>query len=83
MRMTVLAYYDIQTQKFNPAFFVPFSLDDSIESITDAVKKGQLDGAQFFELYHLGSYDTENALFNLNEKPAFVVKLADYVRKEN
>lgn len=83
MKMTALAYYDVQTQKYNPAFLVPFSLDDSIESIIDAVKKGQLQGAEFFELYHLGFYDTENALFTLNEKPAFVAKLADYVRKEN
>lgn len=81
MMYTVCAYYDKETEKFNPPFFMPFVIDDVIESVIDGVKKGKIEGAQAFDLYHLGNYDTATALFNLNQEPKKVIELDQYVKQ--
>lgn len=83
MKYSIMAYYDIETEKFNPCMLFPFAAADAIESIKEGVIKGKIEGAEAFELYHLGSYDTANASFELLDRPAKVLKLADYVRKQS
>ena len=81
MTYTVLAYFDKDVEKFNPAMFFPMQSEFAIENIKDAVIKGKIEGAEAFDLYLLGSYDTANGLFNLNEKPVKVATLSDYVKE--
>ena len=81
MRYTVCAYYDKDTEKFNPCMLFPFDVDSVIESIKEGVIKNKIEGAGAFELFHLGFYDTANANFELNDKPVKVMDLSQYVRK--
>lgn len=81
MKHTVAAYKDIDTNKFNTPFYVPFSVDDLCEQVMDGVKKGKIEGAKGLELYHLGSYDTATGQFDLLAKPMILLVLGDYVRE--
>lgn len=81
MKYTVCAYYDTETEKFNPCMLFPFPVENVIETIKEAVIKGKIEGAKDFELFHLGSYDTADASFELAGKPVKLLKLSDYVRE--
>ena len=82
MKHTVAAYKDVDTQKFNTPFYAPFSAKDLAENVKDGTIKGKIDGAESYELYHLGSYETETGKFELLSEPVKLLVLADYVHKE-
>lgn len=82
MKYSVLAYRDIDLDKFNPPMLVPFSKEDAVDSVIDSCKKGKIPGAEAFELYFLGWYETSDARFELKDKPELVSVLRDYVRKD-
>ena len=81
MKYTVACYFDVELRKFNPPMLVPMNREDTIESVIDSTKKGQIPGADAFELNILGTYDTATGKFELSEQPEFVERLGDYVRK--
>lgn len=80
MIYTVAAYYDVETEKYNPPMLFPFPVDNVIETIKEATIKGKIEGAEAFELYQLGNYDTADASFELLAKPVKLLKLKDFVR---
>lgn len=81
MIYSVLAYKDVETEKFNPPMLFPFDIETAIETCIDGVKKGKIEGAEFFNLFALGTYNTANAKFDLLPEPKLVAKLGDYVKK--
>lgn len=81
MKYSVMAYFDKDLNKFNPPMVIPFNVEDAVDSIKDGVKKGSIPGAKSFDLYHLGSFDTANAKFEISEKPVLKAVLSDYVRE--
>lgn len=81
MKYTVATYFDVELRKFNPPMLVPMNEEDTIESVIDSTKKGQIQGAVAFELHILGKYDTATGKFELEEQPRFVARLEEYVRK--
>lgn len=81
MIYSVLAYFDKETEKFNPPMFFPFGEADAIETVKDGVKKGKIEGASAFKLYSIGSYDTATAEFEIKGKAKEICDLADYVRE--
>lgn len=81
MKQNLFCYKDIETNKFNVPFFVPFGVEDTIENLKDGVIKGKIEGAKALEVYHLGSYETANGKFDLLAEPVKVLSLADYVRE--
>lgn len=80
MIYTVAAYYDVETEKFNPPAFFPFGVEATVETIKDATIKGSIDNAQYLELYQIGSYDTADASFELLAKPVKILKLKDFAK---
>lgn len=79
MKYEVFCYFDKETEKFNPPFFAPMSYDDTVENVIDGVKKGKVEDAKAFDLYHLGSYDTADGVIVVLEKPKRVISLENYV----
>lgn len=82
MKYTIVAYKDIDLDKFNTPAFMPFGVEDVCETIVDGVKKGKIEGAESLEAYHLGSYDSSTGEISLNAKPVKILELKAYVRKE-
>lgn len=82
MIYSLLAYKDKETVKFNPPMLFPMDKDTAIENITDGVIKGKIEGAENFELYVLGTYDTITGTFKCGE-PEKVCDLAVYVRNKD
>ena len=82
MKYTVAAYYDLETEKFNPPMLFPFDVDATLETIKSGVIKGKIEGAEAFDCMLLGTFDTETGLFALLEKPKKLLHLKDYVRSE-
>lgn len=80
MIYTMFAYRDIETEKFNPPFLVPFSIEDTIESVKDGAIKGKIESAKTFELFYLGTFDTIDAGIKLVD-PKKVLTLSDYVKE--
>lgn len=80
MKYTVLAYFDKDTEKYNPPILAPMPLDDAIEGVIDGCKKGQIQHAKSFVCCHLGYYDTKTGKFELNQEPKKVVECDQYVK---
>lgn len=81
MKYRVIAYFDLDLEKFNPPMLVPLSLDDTIESLIDSAKKGQIPGQDTAWAYDFGSFDSDGT-FDLLEKPAKICDLTVYGRKK-
>lgn len=82
MIYTLFAYYDVDTEKFNPPMVFPFEKESGIETIREGVIKGKIEGAEAYELYFLGTYDTADAKFDLLAKPSKELTLKQYVRRK-
>lgn len=83
MKYTVFTYLDKETNKFNPPAFAPIEEEGVIESIIDTCKKGKLDGAEFYILHILGTYETETGQFALLDEPKKICDLGQYVKGHN
>lgn len=83
MIYSVVAYYDLDLEKFNPPMIAPMSEEQAEESIVDGVRKGKVEGAESFQAFYFGSFDTATGKFNLLEKPKLLVDLTKYVRKDS
>lgn len=81
MKYTLVATFDIDLNKFNPPYCVPFSVEDTTQSVIDGVKKGKIEGAESLELYQIGTFETNDGKCEVLAKPVKLAKLADYVRK--
>jgi len=68
MKMAVLAVRDIKTDQFSNPMFTP-SIGSGQRAFTDAVNNQDKDNQLYlhpedFELYELGTYDTQTGLFD-------------------
>lgn len=82
MKYTVCAYFDLETHKYNPPMLFPFDTGAVVETISSGVTKGKIEGAKDFDLFLLGTYETETAGFTLLEKPEKLLHLADFVKQD-
>ena len=77
MILTILAYKDTELDKFQPAFLVPQQLEECIESIFDAAKKGKIEDVAHKQAFYFGTFDTLDGKFALCEKK-MVADLTSY-----
>lgn len=80
MIYTVACYFDVDTEKYNPPMMFPFDKEAVVETLKEGAIKGRIEGAESFDVYCLGTYDTETAKFNLLEKPEKLLQLKDFVK---
>lgn len=73
-------YFDVDTEKYNPPMMFPFDKEAIKETLKEGALKGHIEGAEAFDVYYLGTYDTETAKFNLLDKPEKLLQLKDFVK---
>lgn len=80
MKFTVCAYFDTELEKYQPAFLVGVPVADIVEGVTEAAIKGKVDDCEHKKLFLLGSFETTDASFDLEEAPRMILDLKSFVK---
>lgn len=75
MKYSLICYFDTELEKYYPPFLVPQSVEDAIESMMDAGKKGKIEDVGTKKAFFLGQFDTEDAKIALLDSPKMIVDL--------
>lgn len=78
MICSVIAYFDTELEKYQPAFLIPQGVDEIVEGLTDAAIKGKVDDCAHKELYLFGTFDTTDGSFKINAKPVLILDLKTF-----
>lgn len=80
MKHRLISYYDRKINVYNPVICLPDSSDeDLIEGVRRMCASPKVNSQIFdFDLYSIGVFDDKLGSCVLNDKPEFLVSLADF-----
>lgn len=70
--------FDKVTGKYSAPTHHNLDKDQALESVSDAVKVGQVPNAESLEFYFVGTFDTKTGLYDTC-KPEFIAYLGDFI----